>query len=156
MAEPSATAVPLRPRELLDWYRRHQPDQPFVYHDETLDNVDLRGTILEINLGSDLRVASTADKYRKRVEEMDAMFAQRYANAGEAQLVFHGDQDNQEVICWFKTAGMIEDLAVGQEVVVRGRKLAIAFPIVEHNKDGPMEKDGGFSIEMQQCQIVSP
>ncbi|WDI43010.1 hypothetical protein [Bremerella sp. P1] len=155
--EAPVTPEPLEPRELLDWFRHNAPDQPFVFHDETRDNVDLRGKILEINRGSALRTPSTSEDYRKRIDEMKPMFAERYKNAGEAQLVFHGDQDNQEVICWFKTADMVKGLAVGQEVVVRGRKWTISGPVVEYDKKGiPKEKDGGFTMELQRCRVVSP
>ncbi|QDU98353.1 hypothetical protein [Lignipirellula cremea] len=102
-----------------------------------------------------MRVASTSERLRKKVKESSPIVQERLASYGQAQLVFHGEQDNQEVICWFAEPEMTARLTVGQEVVVRGRfEGEIVFPLQHFTDKGAVEADGGFSYNLIDCRIL--
>jgi hypothetical protein len=76
--EAPATPEPLAAGELLEWFQNNRPTQPFVWHDKTRDKVDFRGTVKEVNIGSELRIASTSDKFRTRVQDLKPRYGEVY------------------------------------------------------------------------------
>lgn len=146
--EAPATSEPLSPNELVRWYQENKPTQPFVLHDPTRDKVDLIGTVLETNSGVQLRVPSSADEFRQLVKDLDNQWKEKeqYQRYGKAQLIFRGEQDDQEVACWFESAESIHNINPGDEVVVRGRRVFMST-------SGSGSK-GPFVLELIRCRLI--
>jgi hypothetical protein len=143
--ESATTPQQFTANELFDWHSANRPSQPFVLHDKTRDKVDLVGTILEANSGPNLRIASMSENHRVKLEDLEAHQQERYEDWGQFQLVFRGEQANQEVICWFEDAEP-PSVSVGQRVVVRGRIASV--------ESGTIEKDG-FAMNLTNCRVLS-
>ncbi|MEQ8788014.1 MAG: hypothetical protein RIC55_17030 [Pirellulaceae bacterium] len=140
--EAPATPEPLSPNELFQWYRANKPTEPFAWHDPTRYDVELTGTVLEANRGPQLRRPAVSEKYRTLLTDMEPRERDRYTSFGQSQLIFHGEQDNQEVVCWFEHTEAIEGVSPGDRIVVRGRRREMVS----------MSDDGSFVLQLVRCR----